>query len=103
MISPDDLVQLRTAHKRIAHVRDKDGAWEVVYRKPSHAEYKRFRSALHNEATKPDATEQLARVCVVYPSREAFDALLEDYPAIADASGDAIGELVGFTVDKSAK
>lgn len=103
MLSKDELQELETKYKRIARIADRDGAWEVVMRKPTHAEYKRFRAQLHNEQQKPDAAENLARVCVVHPSREQFDALLEDYPAIGDACGNALGELAGFTADQSGK
>jgi len=48
------------------------------------AEYKRFRAALFDDAQKSDAMEQLARACVVYPSREEFAQLLEDFPAVAE-------------------
>lgn len=103
MLTKEEFDELELKYKRVARIADRNGNWEVVMRKPSHAEYKRFRAMLHNEAQKPDAAENLARVCVVYPSRAEFDALLEDYPAIGDACGNALGELAGFTVDQSAK
>ena len=103
MLSTEQLDELRTQHKKIAHVADKHGEWEAVYRRPTSAEYKRFRAMLHNDAQKADATEWLARACVVHPTRDQFNALLDEFPAIADASGTALGELVGFTADQSAK
>lgn len=103
MLTEEQLKELETTHRRIARVADRNGQWEVVFRPPNRGEYKQFRAKLHNDALKADATEWLARACVVYPSREAFDALLNDYPGITDACGDAIGELAGFTVDKMGK
>ena len=102
-LSKEEIASLESTHKRVAHIIGRNGAWEVVLRKPTRAEYKRFRSMLHNDAQKADATESLARTCVVYPSREAFDSMLDEYPAIGDAAGGVLGELVGFTADQMGK
>lgn len=58
---------------------------------------------VHSSDQASEAQEYLARVCVVVPSREGFDTLLEDYPAIPEACAKAIGELTGFAVNESAK
>jgi hypothetical protein len=112
-LSPEDIDALEDQHKRIAVVRgkpyptrrnpDPGPSWECVFRKPSRAEYKRFRQLISNDATRSDAQEQMARACVVYPSPQAFDALLEDWPAIAEAASEKIGELVGLFKDESEK
>jgi hypothetical protein len=103
MLSKEDLQKLETDHKRIAHVVGKNNAWECVFRKPTRAEYKRFRAMAHNSSTLPDAQENLARTCVVFPSPEGFDALLEDYPAIPEAAASEIGEIMGMAVDETVK
>ncbi len=103
MLNEEQIEELRALHKRIAVVQGKDDAWFVVFRKPTRAEFKRFRSMLHNEEQKSDAQESLARSCAVYASGGGFDALLEDFPAIPEACGKALGELAGFAVNQSAK
>ena len=103
MLTEDQLKELESTHKRIAHIRAKDGEWEVVFRKPTRAEYKRFRSSINDPQNAADAAEQLARQCVVYPTREAFDALLEDWPAIPEASSKAFLRLVGMSVEADGK
>ncbi len=103
MLTAEQLKELETNHKRVKRVVGKNGAWECVFRKPDRAEYKRFKSMANNPALLPDAQEALARATVVYPSREAFDALLEDYPGIPEAAADALLELAGVSVDESAK
>lgn len=103
MLTEDQIKDLESQHKRIAHVVDKNGQWECVFRAPKRDEYKRFRAMLHDDALKPEATEYLARACVVYPTREGFDALLNDYPALGEACADKIGELAGFTANKMGK
>lgn len=103
MLTADAIAEFETTHKRIAHVIGKDNAWECVFRKPTRAEYKRFRSMASNPSQQADAQEVLARSCVVYPTPVDFDALLEEYPAIAEACGGALGKLVGLAVDDSVK
>lgn len=103
MLTPDQIKSLEDSHKRIAVVRHEGAEWCVVYRAPSRAEYKQFRSRINNPQTAPDAQEQLARQCVVYPSKEAFDALLEEWPAIPEASSKAFSRLMGLAVEDDSK
>ncbi len=103
MLTKDQIAEFEATHKRIAHVVGKDDAWECVFRRPTRAEFKRFRAQLHNDEQKADAQENLARSCVVHPPATGFDALLEDFPAIPEACGKALGELAGFAVNQSAK
>lgn len=85
-LTDEQMAALEAQHGRIGRLKSKrEGGWEVVFRKPRRAEFKQFRARAHNPAQKAEAQEILARQCVVYPSREAFDALLEDYPAICDS------------------
>ena len=42
-LSDDEIASLEATHKRVAVVRSKHNDWEVVYRKPSREEYRRFR------------------------------------------------------------
>jgi len=103
MLSKEEVSKLEVDHKRVAHIVGKNGAWEVVLRKPTRAEYKRFRAMAANEMQRADAQETLARSCVVFPPPAAFDALLDDYPAAADACADAMMDLVGLHTDESVK
>lgn len=103
MLTDEALKELETKYGRVARVRAKDGSWCVVFRKPKRAEYKRMRSMAHNPSQVSEAQEVLARATVVYPSAEAFDALLEDYPGIAEASAKALSELAGLSVDETEK
>ena len=103
MLTEDQVKELETKYGRVAHVVGAGGKWEVVFRKPARAEYKRFRSMSHNPSTVADAQETLCRACVVHPSKEAFDALLEDWPGICEAAGKALSELAGIAVDESVK
>jgi hypothetical protein len=114
-LSKDQLAELEEKHGRIAHVVGKavssfrepakapTPSWEVVYRRPRRAEYKLFRANANNPARKADALEILARQCVVHPPPEAFDALLDEYPAIAEASSDALMDLTSMSADDSGK
>src|SRR4051812_19368289 len=101
MLTAEELADLEAKHVRTAHLIGKGGAWEVVFRKPTRAEYKAFRARAHNPAQAADAQEILARACVVHPSKEAFDALLEDYPGIPEAASKEFTNLVGLSVEDS--
>ena len=102
-LTKEQVQEFEATHKRVAHLRGKDGDWEVVIRKPTRAEYKQFRSRTHNPAQVADAQEILARQCVVYPSRDAFDAMLEDWPGIPEAAGAAFGRLMGLAAEEDGK
>lgn len=102
MLTEDQIKELEAAHRRVAHVYARD-QWEVVFRAPTRAEYKRFRSEINNPNTSADAQEKLARTCVVYPTREAFDALLEEWPAIPEACSKAFSRLMGLTAEEDVK
>jgi hypothetical protein len=93
------LTELEAKHKRIGVVTHPDGkSWVVVLRKPTRAEYKMFRSNSNSPQKASDAQEIHCRSTVVYPpSKEAFDALLEEWPGIPEACGKTIIELAGMS------
>ena len=104
MLTEQQVEELRTQHGRIAHLVGKGGAWEVVLRKPTRAEVKKFRADAHNPATAPNAQETLCRAIVVYPPKgPAFEALLDDYPGIPEAFTGQIQDLIGMSVEESGK
>lgn len=103
LITQEKLEELEAKYVRIAHIIGKNQSWEVVFRKPTRQEYKMFRSNAGNDAKKADATEILCRSLVIYPTREQFDALLEDFPAICEASSPVLMDLCGLSVDQSGK
>lgn len=102
MLSDQQIQELEATHKRVAVVTGRGGTWQCAFRKPTRAEYKRFRTMATGDS-KADAQEMLARATVVFPSLEAFDALLEDYPAIPEAAAGRIADLTGFAVEESGK
>lgn len=106
MIAPEDLAKIQADHggaDRVAHVSEKNGRWEAVFRTPTRSEWKRFRAMAHNPQTAPDSQEFLARATCVYPSRDAFDAMIERFPACADVCATRIGELAGTALDEMGK
>lgn len=103
MLTSEQIEEFRTKYKRIAHVVGTDNAWEVVLRKPTRAEFKRYKGLLHGEG-KAAACEWMAIATCVHPaSPEAFEALLEDYPAIPEACSPKIALIVGLSVDEATK
>jgi hypothetical protein len=108
-ITPEKIAELDATHKRASHVHSTrtraDGAWEweFVIRKPTRAEYKQWRAKINSENTASDATEQLIRKIAVLPSGEAFEAMLEDWPALAEAAVPAIKAMCGLDADHDRK
>jgi len=97
--------------------------YQVVFRKPTPGEYSQFRAAANAEGRKARSQEDLARLTVVAvvtskgtaihdgekrgasetAVREAFDRLLDDYPGVAEAAADGIGELAGLAKEEQEK
>lgn len=108
-ITPEKLTELEALHGRIAHLKSKtvddkgNHAWEIVLRKPSRPEYKQFRAQSHNPNQIAEAQEILARKTVVYPSREEFDVMLDDWPALPEACGESFKLLTGLAVAEDVK
>jgi hypothetical protein len=93
----DQVAELETKFKRLGRIRHDRGAYEVVFRRPTRVEFRSFREKIHNPARKAAAQEELARLLVVYPTREKFDELLEEYPALCD--GEAVSDLLKRMMD----
>ena len=107
MLSQDDIDKLRAEYPQgIVHLIGAGGAWEAVFRAPSRTEYKMFRANVHNSARIADANETLSIQTVVFPpSREAFNALLDRFPAIPEAlaNNETFRALTGVRVEEGAK
>lgn len=101
-LTPEILATLREKYKRIAHLKSarnlEDGKtpeWQFVIRAPKRSEYKQFRSQVHNEARKAEATEILVRQLIIHPTPEEFDTMMEDWPALCDGCGGTLNALAG--------
>lgn len=55
---------------------------EVVVRRPTRIEWKRFQQQCQDESKQFSAGEFLLSSCVVHPSKEAFQAMIEDAPGL---------------------
>lgn len=65
----------------------------IIVKQPSAVLYKRFRNKA--DATS-DALYGLVSKCLVHPSADEFDKILERYPAALDRCADAVVVLAGF-------
>jgi hypothetical protein len=102
-VTEEQLDEWEAEHFRVAHLMGEAGGWEVVYRMPSRLELKTFRGLANDPKKASDAVEVLARQCVLYPSREGFAALLEEYPGIPEASVDTLTQLAQVESDEEGK
>lgn len=105
MLTPEELQKLKLEHGEVWHIKGKDDAWEIVFKKPTRGDYKMFRANNQNPARKPDAQEILLRACIVVPPASEFDALLTKFPAIpeAEAVSEALSEALGIESGDSGK
>lgn len=76
---------------------------EIFVKKPSRAEYKRFRAMLVNVEEKADALETLALACVIHPEPADFKKMLNDRPALADKVGGQLSDFCGGGGEAEAK
>lgn len=89
------LETLKAKHGKIGVVEVEDGA-VIVFRRPTRAEYDSWMDMGGAQAGSA-ARRQLAEDTLVYPSRDAFYAILDEYPALLNgACTNAILELAGL-------
>jgi hypothetical protein len=103
MLTEEQLAEYATKFPRCKHVVFND--LEMIFRKPTRAEVAMHATALEDTQQKPFADEQLARCIVVYPDRNAFASILEEYPYLPRSTvvGTAMMKLLGLIQDSEAK
>ena len=68
----------------------------LVLRKPTRAEYQRFREEVIDEKKKKAAVPKLVKALVVYPKTwEEVDAIFDEYPGLEDVASGAAVQSVG--------
>lgn len=73
----------------------------VLVKRPSPMRYRKFAAI---EKLKPEHAHRLAVACVIYPDREAFNELAEEYPGIPMLAASAALDLaVGRQGDRAGK
>lgn len=100
-VPQEKLDELRATHgeKRVLLLTTNtdDGALEVAVVKPAKIEYDRFRKQFSDPDKRDVAVENLVRSAVKCPAKAEFDALLADYPAIADELGKPLLQALGMS------
>jgi hypothetical protein len=103
MIDPKVLEDLKAKHGEVVVLSDEETGTEIVVRKPPRAAYKRFRSMAFDPKKQADAAESLMVDCVVHPSNDAWNALLDVYPALAETFAPEVLKLAGASQSVEAK
>lgn len=86
------IAKLKAEHGDDLRMVETDDA-EIVMRPPTRVQWAAFRSMGADKDKRQYAQEDLSRACVVYPSREEFDKLLDKRPGLGDALSDVAAEL----------
>ena len=76
--------------KRVATIETEMGT--IIVKRPNPLHFKRFQD---KESVKTKDLEQLVRPCLVHPSANRFDAILEEYPATLTRCADRVATLAG--------
>lgn len=92
-ISDEKFAELESAHGEIVAVHTVLG--ECAFKRPSRADYKRYMSLLFNEKTRDQAQEVIVRACVIHPSKDEFNKMLDTAPGIATSCSGPVLELAG--------
>lgn len=74
-----------------------DGIVEVAVLKPGRKEYERFRRQLGDDNKRDSALESMLRAHVLLPSREKFDELLDEFPALPEEFGKPLLAAIGLS------
>jgi hypothetical protein len=110
-LTDEQIADVRAKHPRLGQIQ-RSGRYQIVFRAPKRAEYKRFRAQANEPARRAEAQELLARAVVVAvwwqgrahvgegAARDALDGLLEEYPAAVDsaAASEVIEKLMSGAV-----
>lgn len=95
------ITRLKSEHEELHQLTAGELTFVVV--PPSRAAWQRFSERVTDDAKRLHALEQLARDCVVFPSAEAFDNVLQKKPATAAALFPKLSELAGAVEEVEAK
>lgn len=103
MITDEKLAELQATHRRVKRIAI--GEIEIAIRAPKRHEYKAFRARAMDPDKRADAMEDLLRQIVVHPSRAELDAILDDYPGLAESKemSRAVEQFVGMVADDAGK
>lgn len=87
--------QLRAKHGELFELTE--GGETVLVKRPSRADYRKFRHDRMDDKRREFAAEELFEACLVHPELDEFDAVLDRKPALADLFGHVISEIAGGT------
>lgn len=68
---------------------------QVAFKRPTRGIYRKYKAESVDEKKKTIAIENLAMACLIHPTPEEFDALLDRMPALADSFGLSLMDKVG--------
>lgn len=102
-IDPKLLEELKAKHGNVVVLTADEACVQVACKRPDRATYKRFKVEIGDANKKTSALENLCLTCLVHPSREEFERLLDEMPALGDTFGAALWDKVVGAEDASAK
>jgi hypothetical protein len=76
---------------------------DVVLRVPAAAEVAVFRKRIMDKETRSSAIENLVRTCLVFPAREAFNALVQKRPFLIEKYGEKLTDAAGDSEEVEVK
>jgi hypothetical protein len=70
----------------------------VIVKRPHRVVFKRFQD---KGSIKTDDVEQLVKSCLVHPTKDAFDQMVDDLPALLHQCADACARLAGVRTEET--
>jgi len=92
-LTDEKIAELKAKYGEL-HQLSHDGE-SVVVTRPNRQQWKKFRAFMNDDRKRGDAIESLLRECVVHPSLDELNSLLEVKPGLAEAFGSSVVELAG--------
>jgi hypothetical protein len=99
-LTEEKIAELKERHgegQLVAITVDSSTGEQVVIRRPSRAEWKKFRAHGSDDKRRQHAPENLVRECSVFPDVDRLNALLDRYPGLVETLTIELVQLAGMT------
>lgn len=90
---PAIVEQMRSKHGDVYELTE--GGETVLVKRPSRADYRKYRHDRMDDKRREFAYEELFEACLVHPELDAFEATLDRKPALPDLFGASLAEIAG--------
>ncbi len=91
-----EIEEARAKHGEIVLVAAEKAGEVAALRRPTRAEYQRFKQHRNDQRYRTTALERLIEACILIPTAAEFEHVLEKKPVLADTFGERLLEEAGL-------